>query len=179
MRQKDGCRAQKNRAAAWHMGISLRELQKRLLNRQGAFLSFNNASACRSLLCAIFAAYLHQAYLLLSIPILASIPFLAHRYRPRYKRFLSPIHRASTQAAIPSVCRRKAWRDRLKTAFSSHKGEILTSVADFDSFPCFEAASPVIMVKAAMSGQIAFSFLYEHPDNTAVLRGIYNALPRL
>ena len=51
-----------------------------------------------------------------------------------------------------------------------HKGEILTSVADFDSFPCFEAASPVIMVKAAMSGQIAFSFLYEHPDKTAVLR---------
>ena len=51
-----------------------------------------------------------------------------------------------------------------------HKGEILTSVAGFDSFPCFEAASPVIMVKAAMSGQIAFLFLYEHSDNTAVLR---------
>ena len=50
------------------------------------------------------------------------------------------------------------------------KGEILTTVAGFDSSPCFGAASPVIMVKAAMSGQIAFSFRYEHPDNTAVLR---------
>lgn len=50
------------------------------------------------------------------------------------------------------------------------KGEILTTVAGFDSSHCFEAASPVIIVKAAMSGQIAFSFRYEHPDNTAVLR---------
>ena len=51
-----------------------------------------------------------------------------------------------------------------------HKGEILTTVADFDNFPCFETASPVIIVKATTSGQIAFTFLYEHPDNAAVLR---------
>lgn len=72
-------------------------------------------------LCAVFAAYLHQAYLLLSIPILASIPFLDTDIVRDTKRFLSPIHRASTQAAIPSVCRRKAWRDRLQTAFSYAK----------------------------------------------------------
>ncbi len=63
------------------------ELQKRLLNRQGAFLSFNNASACRSLfvrnLCGLSSSSLPAAQY--PYPF-ASIPFLAHRYRPRYKK---------------------------------------------------------------------------------------------
>ena len=130
MRQKGGCRAQKNRAAAWHMGISLRELQKRLLNRQGAFLSFNNASACRSLfvrsLCGLSSSSLPAA----QYPYPCFHPFFWHTDIVRdTKRFLSPIHRASTQAAIP-VAR------QIENGVFVHKGEILTSVADFDSFPC-------------------------------------------
>lgn len=121
-------------------------------------------------LCAVFAAYLHQAHLLLSIPILASIPFLAHRYCPRYKK----IPFSDTSGVDPSCYTERLPEESVAGQIANgvfvRKGEILTTVADFDSFPCFEAASPVILVKTAMSGQIAFSFLYEHPNNTAVLR---------
>lgn len=121
-------------------------------------------------LCAIFAAYIHWSFLLFSIPIIASIPFLAYRYCPRYKKIPS----SDTSGINPSCYTERLLEEsvagQLESGVFVRKGEILTTVADFDDFPCFETASPVIIAKATTSGQIAFTFLYEHPDNAAVLR---------
>lgn len=152
------------------MGISLRELQKRLLDRQGVFLSFNNTSACRSLFVRSLCGLSSSSSLIAQYPYPCFHPFPAHRYCPRYKK----IPFSDTSGVDPSCYTERLPEESVAGQIANgvfvRKGEILTTVAGFDSFPCFEAASPVILVKAAMSGQIAFSFLYEHPNNTAVLR---------
>lgn len=84
---------------------------------------------------AVFAAYLHQAYLLLSIPILASIPFLAHRYCPRYKK----IPFSDTSGVGPSCYTERLPEEsvagQIENGVFVHKEESLTTVADFDFFP--------------------------------------------
>lgn len=76
----------KNRAAAWHMGISLRELQKRLLNRQGAFLSFNNASACRSLFVRSLCGLSSSSSLIAQYPYPCFHPFFGTQILPAIQK---------------------------------------------------------------------------------------------
>ncbi|MDL2287439.1 hypothetical protein LJB90_02615 [Eubacteriales bacterium OttesenSCG-928-G02] len=93
------------------------------------------------------------------------VPSMIQKYCPKYKKtYGDVIQSPSGMDLLYENLMLTSFKVSIPNGLKLNRGEILPTIADFDSHDCFSVASPVMIAKTEKDFCYC-AFLYEHPGN--------------